>query len=303
MNKKTTILTILGSPHNAKSNTKAFVDDFVEEIAKAGLALEHTVIPLSQKKVSPCKGCWNCTQEKPCPLANDSLEEIKLAMIECDMLIMASPVYTNQITSQMKALFDRLFTWCHIFPLLGKYSLSACTTGNDGMKPVGDFLQMMLATYGTFSFGHIQSMGGFTPGFFPFRDKAREKNKKLAKIIADTINHCKELPISSLQKKMFGIMSKKMNGSHIFRYLAGSEDKADAKPSAFKLKLIKKILTRSNMTNDQIHRISKMMAFEYTWWKERGWFKAKSFRQLVQMPVPENFNVKKRLLARNIPAV
>lgn len=31
-------------------------------------------------------------------------------MLECDMLIMASPVYTNQVSAQMKALFDRLFT-------------------------------------------------------------------------------------------------------------------------------------------------------------------------------------------------
>ena len=38
-----------------------------------------------------------------------------------------------------------MFTWCHIFPLLGKYSLSACTTGNDGYKEVGSYLEKILA--------------------------------------------------------------------------------------------------------------------------------------------------------------
>lgn len=294
---ETKILTILGSPHNAKSNTRGFVEDFVEEIAIAGLALEHQVISLGQKEVRPCKGCWNCTKQKPCPLADDDLEAIKLAMIECDMLIFACPVYTNQITAQMKALFDRLFTWCHIFPLLGKYSLSACTTGNDGMKPVGDFLQMMLATYGTFSFGHIQSMGGFTPGFFPFRDKAREKNKKLANRIADTIATNKRMPITSIQKKMFGVMFKKMNGSNTFRYLANNEDKSDVAPHPLKLKLMIKIIKRMNITDGQIDRLSKMMSFEYNWWKERGWLKTKSFKQLLNMPIPENFDSKQRLFA------
>ena len=116
------ILTILGSPHDRKSNTKALVNDFVEDLENEGLELDHEVISLGRKKVEPCKGCWNCTFDRPCRIKDD-LEEIKIKLIECDMLIVASPVYTNQVTAQMKAFFDRLFTWCHIFPLLGKYSL------------------------------------------------------------------------------------------------------------------------------------------------------------------------------------
>jgi multimeric flavodoxin WrbA len=87
MDKKTRILTISGSPHIANSNTKIMVEDFVEEIERCGLELEHRIISLGQKKVQPCRGCWNCTKHKPCPLSGDDLEEIKAAMIECDMLI------------------------------------------------------------------------------------------------------------------------------------------------------------------------------------------------------------------------
>ena len=214
------ILTILGSPHNGKSNTRALVEDFVEDVAAAGLAVDHQVISLGRKKVLPCKGCWNCTRNKPCPLSRkDDLEEIKAAMTECDMLILASPVYTNQITAQMKALFDRLFTWCHIFPLLGKYSLSACTTGNDGEKETAAFLEKMLATYGTSSFGTLCSLGAFTPGFFPRRQSARETHRKLARKVVATLLSGKALPVTALQRKMFKVMKRKVAATHAIDWL------------------------------------------------------------------------------------
>ncbi len=52
------ILTILGSPHDRKSNTRALVEDFVEDVATEGLAVDHQVISLGRKKVLPCTGCW-----------------------------------------------------------------------------------------------------------------------------------------------------------------------------------------------------------------------------------------------------
>lgn len=295
---ETKILTILASPHKQKSNTLAFVEDFVDEMKKAGLNLKHNVISLREKRVDPCRGCWNCTDDKPCPIKDD-LEEIKEAMINCDMLILASPVYTNLVTAQMKALFDRLFTWCHIFPLLGKYSLSACTTGNDGIKPTTDFMEKMLATYGTFSFGKISSMGGFTPGFFPFRDKAKNRYANKAKKIVKIIQANKRPPISNLQNQMFSVMYKKMSGVNIFRHMINADYKSDVTPPKFKLNFIKNILRKNDLTNEHIKKIASMMKFEYTWWVEKGWLKARSFKQLVNMENPGNFNQETWLLKRN----
>ena len=208
------ILTILGSPHDAKSNTRGFVEDFVDEVAQAGLPLEHEIVSLGSKNVKPCIGCWGCTRGKCCPLGDDDLAAIKQSMIECDMLILASPVYTNQVTAQMKAFCDRLFTWCHVYPLLGKYSLSAVTTGNDGHKETGEFLEKMLATYGTYSFGSILSLGGFTPGFFPWREESRKKYTKLAQKVAQTVLQGKMPPSRSIQNKIFRTMKNKMSGIH-----------------------------------------------------------------------------------------
>ena len=65
MNRRFKILTILGSPQDKKSNTRALVEDFVEEMELASMPLEHQVISLARKKVLPCRGCWNPAVKSP----------------------------------------------------------------------------------------------------------------------------------------------------------------------------------------------------------------------------------------------
>ncbi|MFC1693010.1 flavodoxin family protein [Candidatus Latescibacterota bacterium] len=291
------ILTILGSPHDRKSNTRALVDDFVQEVANAGLQLEHQVISLGRKTVLPCKGCWNCTRNKPCPQsAKDDLDEIKTAMIDCDMLIIACPVYTNQITAQLKALFDRLFTWCHIFPLLGKYSLSACTTGGDGIEKTSAFIEKMLATYGTYSFGTISSRGGFTPGLFPLRGIAREKYRKLARHVASTLIEGKRLSVNAKQKKMFKVMKRKMMGIHTVNYILKGNANSHPTPPWLFLRLIKRFIMKFKLSDKELQTWSELLSFELDWWKDRGWLNTRSFKDLVKRPIPDNFDARRRLL-------
>lgn len=296
MNKKFRILTILGSPHDKKSNTRAFVEDFVEDLQQAGLDLEHDVISLGRKTVKPCIGCWNCTKNKPCPLAADDLAEIKQAMIDCDMLILASPVYTNHVTAQMKAFCDRLFTWCHIYPLLGKYSLSVVTTGNDGHKETGDFLEKMLATYGTYSFGSIFSMGGFTPGFFPWREHSRKKYQKFARKVANTILLEKRPKSRPIQRKIFRTMKFKMSGIHTVNSMVYGIPENQPRPPKLRFRIMRFFFKKMKLTEPQIEKWAGLLAFELAWWRDRGWLRAKSLEQLAKMPVPDGFHAKERLL-------
>lgn len=297
MAKRMQILTILGSPHNGSSNTRALVEGFVEDVKAAGLPLDHQVISLGEKRVLPCKGCWNCTRNKPCPLANDDLEEIKAAMLSCDMLILACPVYTNQVTAQMKAFFDRLFTWCHVFPLLGKYSLSACTTGNDGYREVGQYLEKMLATYGTSSFGTIHSIGGFTPGFFPWKERARARYQKLAQRVAHTVLKGKSLPINAMQRRMYKAMKRKMHGAHAVNCLQNGPVDGQPAPNRLRVKLMQYFFKKVNLTEKQLSKLTRLAVFELDWWRARGWLHTRSFKQLAAQPIPHDFKPKERLLA------
>lgn len=295
METKFKIVTVLGSPHDGKSNTRALVDNFIKDIAQEGLGLEHEIIPLGRKKIEPCRGCWNCTYKKPCPIKDD-LREIKIKMIDCDMLVLASPVYTNQVTAQMKAFCDRLFTWCHIYPLLGKYSLSVVTTGNDGHKETAAFLEKMLATYGTWSFGSVMSIGAFTPGFFPWREQAIKKNKKLAKKVAQTIMLGKRPARRPIQKKIYKLMKHKMSGIHAINCMIHGVPEGQPSPPKARIKIMQFFFKKMNLTEKQLNKWASFLPFELGWWRDRHWLTSKSLMQLAKTPVPKDFDSKQRLL-------
>lgn len=295
MERKFKVLTILGSPHDKKSNTRALAEDFIDEVGKAGVDLEHEVISLGRKHVDPCKGCWNCTKKRSCPI-NDDLREIKEKMIACDMLVLASPVYTNQVSAQMKAFFDRLFTWCHIFPLMGKYSVSVVTTGNDGHGETGKFLEKMLAAYGTSSFGTVYSMGAFMPGFFPRREQARNRYNKLASKVADRILSGKQPHVTSWLRRVFKVMKRKMTGVHVINYIRYGSVEGQPDPPKLMLWMIKSLLKKRKVTDEQVDKLAAVMGFELDWWRDRGWLTARSLKQLRTTPVPKGFNIAARLL-------
>jgi len=219
MKTKFKILSIVGSPHDSKSNTRALIENFINEVARNGVEVEHDVISLGRKEVKPCRGCWNCTGNRPCPI-NDDLPEIKKKMIECDMLILGSPVYMSQVSAQMKALIDRLFTWCQTHPLIGKYSLSAVTARNDGQKETAAFLEKMLAAYGTSSFGSLMGIGAFTPGFFSWRKTAKIHNQKLARKVSRTIQEEKITDRRKIRKELYKTKNYRMRDVHIMNCLS-----------------------------------------------------------------------------------
>lgn len=296
MSNRFQILTIFGSPHDAKSNTRAYVADFLDDVEAEGLPIERRFISLGTETVRPCKGCWNCTMQKPCPIKDDAIEEIKEAMIDCDMLILACPVYTNQVSAQMKAFFDRLFTWCHVFPLLGKYALSAVTTGNDGHRETGDYLEKMLATYGTLSFGTIMGTGAYTAGFFPRRESERAKNADLARRVAKTILAGERPKIGKWNRKIFAMMKRKLSGIHAIHYIRHGSTPGQPDPPKMMVKLIHTIQKKRNIGDEQIDRLARLATFELDWWRSRGWLGTKSFDRLISLPVPEGFDAKERLL-------
>jgi hypothetical protein len=224
-------------------------------------------------------------------------------MIDCDMLILACPVYTNQVTAQMKALIDRLFTWCHIFPLLGKHSLSACTTGGEGIESTSAFLEKILATYGTSSFGTISSRGGLTPGLFPARDLARQRNRKLAHHVARTLLEGKPVPVTANLKKMYKVMKRKMMGIHTVNYIRTGDADGQPRPPWLLHRMMKRFMEKTELTERQLATWSGLLAFELAWWKERGWLWTRSFKELAARPVPKGFDARQRLLMRGKTAM
>lgn len=103
MNEKK-VLAILGSPHT-NGTTAAMLNLAIHEAEKQGLSV--TKINLYEKNLSFCTGCRACMDTQIC-VQNDDIQEIAALIHECQIVILAAPVYWANVPAPVKNLFDRL---------------------------------------------------------------------------------------------------------------------------------------------------------------------------------------------------
>ena len=81
---------------------------FQEELAAGGW--ESEIIWLYDREILPCLSCRTCQEDWTgfgCP-RQDGLGEIFDAILACDLLVLATPIYVWYCTAPMKAALDRL---------------------------------------------------------------------------------------------------------------------------------------------------------------------------------------------------
>lgn len=98
------VLILSGSPRKG-GNSDVLCDEFLKGAKKAGHSVEK--IRVCEKKISPCTGCYFCKNHGGRCAFNDDMSEILQKIIDCDVLVLASPVYFYSICSQLKAVIDR----------------------------------------------------------------------------------------------------------------------------------------------------------------------------------------------------
>ena len=100
-------LVLMGSPRR-QGNTAALVTPFCEELAAGGANVE--VIRLCEREIRPCVACRTCQKDWTafgCALQDD-MQEIAEKVLESDLIVLATPIYSWYCTPPMKALLDRL---------------------------------------------------------------------------------------------------------------------------------------------------------------------------------------------------
>lgn len=99
------ILVIVGS-WIRKGNTDLLVDAFIDGAVDAGH--KTTKVFLGDKSIEGCRGCNACRWGKPCVIKDD-MQDIYPLYDECDMVILASPLYFWMLTARTKAFLERLY--------------------------------------------------------------------------------------------------------------------------------------------------------------------------------------------------
>ncbi len=97
------VLILSGSPRKG-GNSDLLCDEFMAGATEAGNNV--TKINVADKRIAPCRACYACKGTGKC-FQKDDMADILQAMIDADVLVLASPVYFYSIDAQLKALIDR----------------------------------------------------------------------------------------------------------------------------------------------------------------------------------------------------
>ena len=101
------LVVINGSPKGRRSNTDIIVRSLLRGAEEAGA--RTTNIFLAEKNINHCNGCVTCWVDNPgrCVIDDDMMEIIS-QLGDADVIILATPIYCENMTSLLKVFIDRL---------------------------------------------------------------------------------------------------------------------------------------------------------------------------------------------------
>ena len=181
------VLVCVGS-HRRNGNTDqiaSIVKQSLWRIAESkGEALHIETLHLAHQDIRACYGCRACFDkgEERCPLKDDMLM-IKSKMAASDGLIIASPVYVNDVSGVVKNWIDRLAHVCHRPEFPDKCAYLITTVGDGPTNHALKTLRMALSCWGF----HIVGQTGFKMGTLMNSEQVRARFAEDADEIAYTL--------------------------------------------------------------------------------------------------------------------
>lgn len=105
--KQKKICVLMGSPRK-NGNTMAVLQPFLSELKNNGCSCE--LIYLYDKELRPCQACRVCQKDWTifgCSI-KDGMQEIFNSVLACELLVLATPIYSWYCTPPVKTVLDRL---------------------------------------------------------------------------------------------------------------------------------------------------------------------------------------------------
>ncbi len=88
-------------------NTALLLNTVLDSLAEQGVETE--LVELAGREVPGCKACFGCFKNKDqrCVFDKDPVNDCIAKMVEADVILLGSPTYFADLSSEMKALIDR----------------------------------------------------------------------------------------------------------------------------------------------------------------------------------------------------
>jgi multimeric flavodoxin WrbA len=104
--KKLKVVAFNGSPRK-DGNTSILIRHIFDELENEGIDTE--LVQVGGQMIRGCTDCRQCyvNRDRRCVLDDDIVNDCIEKMIDADGIVLASPVYFLDVTSEMKALIDR----------------------------------------------------------------------------------------------------------------------------------------------------------------------------------------------------
>ncbi len=207
----------LVSSYRKKGNTARIVQMIESHMAAIAArqdeALEFETLYLAHMDLQMCRGCRTCFDrgEDKCPLKDD-LPAIKAKMDAADGLILASPVYVNDVNGVAKNWMDRLAYVCHRPAFAGKCAYLVATVADSPTRHTLRTMNVGLRTWGF----HIVGQAGYKMGALMPQNEVESRYQgeaaKIAQALFQAVSQRQYLWPSFLSLMMFKIQQGAWQG-------------------------------------------------------------------------------------------
>lgn len=140
------------------SRRKRSTYNILKQVEKQLLAqgFETQIINVNEYKIDGCRGCQLCIKKDRCNI-NDDFDELINRLIESEAIIIGTPVYIRNISTDLKIIIDRLCSWYHRPKMTGTYVVSVITTAASGIKNTDKYIKDFCLQFGLNHVGMISS--------------------------------------------------------------------------------------------------------------------------------------------------
>jgi multimeric flavodoxin WrbA len=186
------IVCLLGSPR-PKGNSALIADRFCR--AAEAVGAEVQTFPLNKLKYRGCQACMTCKTKLDRCVLKDDLTQVLDAIRDAQVLVMASPIYYGEVSSQLKAFIDRTFSYLvpdfhtnpHPSRLAPGKKLVMILAQGDGEQLYADVFPRYESFFRWYGFedNHLlRACGVFAPGEVEGRQEIMSRAEELARKIA-----------------------------------------------------------------------------------------------------------------------
>lgn len=168
----------------AKGNTNRVLERVAASLDRQGV--ETTRFDLARADIRMCRGCRLCFDkgEAFCPLADD-VPKIFDALKGCDLIVVAGPIYVEDVSGLLKNWIDRMAFNCHRPALYRQRAFIVLQSGSGATNHATTTVSRALLTWGARVVGTQRLVLGANAASAEFPEKyAKALDARLAKAVA-----------------------------------------------------------------------------------------------------------------------